>query len=142
MLLLVLRVLDLDVHNDNFAFVKRDRRAIYLRAEEPPIERFTILRLNRPIVVVNGDLAILQVHVDTVRVECGAVHLPFTCLAVLDWHVSRALLDQFIRNLVLGIFIILGDDSSHHQNPSKQSPHFKFYYKLGFLGFWGFGAAS
>ena len=58
-----LRVLNLDVHDNEITLEKRDSGAINSRLEVPPIERLTLIRINRSIVIEDRNGPIVQIHI-------------------------------------------------------------------------------
>lgn len=114
-LLLVLGVVDLNIHHDDVAFEQGNSGSINLGLKEPAIMALTIFLLNRPIVVVNDDLSVLEVHVEAVGVNCCTFFLFLIRLTVLDGHVGRTLLHQLIGYDVLSFILAECNGSEQHQ---------------------------
>ena len=64
-----LRVLNLDVHDNVITLEKRDSSAINPRLEVPPIERLTLIRINRSIVIEDRNGPVVQIHIQVVGIQ-------------------------------------------------------------------------
>ena len=79
----------MNIHNDYFAFEEGDGRAVNLRGEVPACESLALLLVDRPIVIVDGNGAVVELHVKVVGVERGCVVASIG--RVVDREGSRAL---------------------------------------------------